>query len=446
MVEAKRKRGLWTLPWQQQYQEKTISAAQAVSLVRDHDVIALAGGSCIPEAFIEALTARGHEVHDVRLLLGFALKPYQFMEPEYKEHFDLETVFVGPMERHSIKQGITTYVPIHLQKLGQWLDVRRPNIVANAVTPPDGEGYMNRSLFAGLCHRRAFEAADTVIVEVNRNLPYLSGDDFKIHVSEVDYIIENDFPLIEIQDIEIAENERTIAGHIAEMIPNGSTIQLGLGGLANAVGYFLRDKKDLGVHAEVVSNSIMDLVRLGVANGSQKNFWPGKVLGCYCVGNQELWDFVNGNKDFVFSEVEYVNHPDIIGRNDNLISINNTLLVDLTGQAASESIGPMQYSGTGGQFNFVSGASLSRGGKSILALNSTFKDREGRLRSRIVPYLSPGTIVSTPRNDVDYVVTEYGAVNLRWQSVAERVRRLISVAHPDFRDILLYSAQCNHWI
>lgn len=446
MVNTRRPRGLYNIPWQRQYREKIVTREQAASLVENHDVIALAGGNCIPEGFMEALTVRGPELSDVSLLSGFTLKPYPFMEAKFKGHFHLETVFVGPMERDSIKCGLTSYVPIHLQKLGHWLDVRRPNIVANAVTAPDRDGFMNRSLFAGLCHRRAFESADKVIVEVNKNLPCLSGDDFKIHVSEVDYIIENDFPLIENRDIEITENEKNIAGYIAEMIPDGSTVQLGLGGLANAIGYFLRDKKDLGVHGEVVSNSIMDLVRLGVVNGSKKNFRPGKVLGCYCVGNQELWDFVNNNEEFVFSEVEYINDPEIIGKNDNLISINNSLIIDLTGQAASESIGSFQYSGTGGQFNFVSGASRSRGGKCILALNSVFKDGKGRLRSRIVPYLNPGTIVSTPRNDVEYIVTEYGVVNLRWQSVAERVKRLISIAHPQFRDILLYSAHCNHWI
>lgn len=446
MAEAGRKKREGAASWQHQYRDKLSSAAQAAQTVKNHDTIALGGGCCIPDAFVAALTNRGSELKDVSLLLGFTLKTYDFMDLQFKGNFNLETVFVGPMERNSIGQGITTYVPIHLQKLGQWLDSRRPRIVAAAVTPPDHDGYMNRSLFAGLSHRRAFENADTVIVEVNRNLPWLCGDDFKIHVSEVDYIIENDFPLVEIQDIKISETERTIAEHISKMIPDGSTIQLGLGGLANAVGYFLRDKNDLGVHAEVVSNSIMELVKLGVANGSKKNFMTGKVLGCYCVGNRQLWDYVCNNEGFVFAEVEYVNDPDIIGRNDNLISINNTLMIDLTGQAASESIGPRQYSGTGGQVNFVLGASISKGGKSILALNSTFKDREGQLKSRIVPLLSQGSIVSTSRNDVEYVVTEFGAVNLRWQSVAERVKRLISIAHPAFREELEYNARQMHWI
>lgn len=432
--------------WQQKYREKLCSAEDAARLVKDHDIIALAGGSCVPEAFVEALTRRAQELYDVTLLLGFAQKQYQLTEPGYKEHFKLETSFVGPMERECIKQGTTTYVPVHIQKLGQWLDARRPNIIANAVTPPDENGFMNRSLFAGLSHRRTFQNADKVIVEVNKRLPRLAGDDFKIHVSEVDFIIENDFPLTEIHDIPITDTEKTIAAYVANMIPDGSTIQLGLGGLANAVGYFLREKTNLGVHTEVVSNSIMELMKLGVINGSQKSLLPGKVVACYCTGNQELWDFVDRNDDFRFFEVEYVNDPRVIGRNDNLVSVNNTLMMDLTGQAASESIGPIQYSGTGGQVNFVHGASRSRGGKSILAFDSTFKDSDGQIKSRIVPYFPPATIVSTSRNDVEYAVTEFGVAYLRWQSVSERVKRLIAIAHPDFRDELSYQAQQYRWI
>jgi len=432
--------------WRREYQDKLCTAEEAAQLVKDHDVIAMAGGNSVPEGFAAALAARATELRDVTLLVGFALKHYDYMRPEFKENFNLETVFVGPMERNTIKQGITSYVPVHLQKLGQWLDARRPHIVANAVTPPDEFGYMNRSMYAGLCHRRAFESADQVIVEVNRHLPWLCGEDLKIHVSEVDHIIENDFELAEIHDIPITETEKIIAGHICEMVADGSTIQLGLGGLANAVGYFLREKKDLGVHAEVVSNSIMELMKLGVVNNSRKSFLPGKVLGCYCVGNQELWDYVDHNPDFVFAEVEYVNHPEIIGKNDNLVSINNTLMMDLTGQAGSESVGTVQYSGTGGQVNFVHGAARSRGGKSILALNATYRDDQGRLNSRILPVLPEGTIVTTPRTDVEYVVTEFGVANLRWQSVAGRVKALIGIAHPDFRDELRFAARKYGWI
>lgn len=432
--------------WQDSYQQKLSSAEDIAAMIKSGDIIAMGGGSCVPEAFADAMTARGKELSDLTLLVGFALKHYDFMKEEYRDNFHIETVFVGPMERTCIKKGLASYVPVHLQDLGRWLDNKRPNIVATMVSPPDENGYMNRSCFGGLLHRRAFEQADKVIVEVNSSAPYLCGDDYKIHVSEVDHIIENQYQLTEVQDIEISDKQKQIATIISDMIPNGSTIQLGLGGLANAVGYFLRDKKDLGLHAEVVSNSVMDLMKLGVVNGSKKNFMPGKVLGCYLVGNQELWDFVDHNEDFVFCEVEYINDPKIISSNDNLISINNTLMLDLTGQAASESIGTSQYSGTGGQVNFVKGATRSRGGKSILSLNSTFTDKEGKLQSRIVPTLPGGTIISTSRNDVEYIVTEFGAACLRWKSVADRVKELVNIAHPDFRDELLFQAKKEGWV
>ncbi len=220
------------------------------------------------------------------------------------------------------------------------------------------------------------------------------------------------------------------------MIPNGSTIQLGLGGLANAIGYFLRDKKDLGVHSEVIQNSFMDLMKLGVINGSQKNFNPGKVLATFCVGNKELWDFVDKNEDFLFTEVAYNNDPYVIAQNDNLVSVNNALMLDVTGQVAAESIREKQYSGTGGQNNFVQGALMSKGGKSIIALNSTFKDSEGKIKSRIVPFLPPGTIVST----------EFGVANVRFKSVAQRIEELIKISHPDFRDELNFQARKIGWL
>ncbi|NLJ73009.1 MAG: hypothetical protein GX333_08370 [Syntrophomonadaceae bacterium] len=294
--------------------------------------------------------------------------------------------------------------------------------------------------------RSVMEHTDTVIVEVNPKTPWLVGDVLKVHVSEVDYIIESDADLVEIPDIPITDIERTIAGYIADMIPNGATIQLGLGGLANAIGYFLRDKKDLGVHTEVVQKSFMDLMKLGVVNGSKKNFYPGKVLATFCVGDKELWDFVDKNDDFLFTEVEYNNNPYIIAQNDNLISVNNALMLDVTGQVAAESIREKQYSGTGGQNNFVQGALQSEGGKSIIALNSTYKDSAGKLKSRIVPFLPAGTIVSTSRNDIQYVVTEYGVANVRFKGVAQRVKELIKIAHPDFRDELTFQAKRIGWL
>ncbi|MEN6391407.1 MAG: acetyl-CoA hydrolase/transferase C-terminal domain-containing protein [Syntrophomonas sp.] len=446
MAENKKRDEIKNWPWREQYRAKLCSATDAAALVKDYDIIGLGGGCCIPEGFTAALAARGHELQQVTLLAGFALSRQPYMDLSLSEHFNLETVFVGPMERQSIREGIMSYVPIHLQQMGKWLEARQPTMVANAVSPPDERGFMSRSLYAGLSHRIAFEKAGKVIVEVNANLPRLNGDDLTVHVSEVDHIIENNYPLAPVQDMVISETEKAIAAHIVEFIPDGATVQLGLGGLPNAVGYFLRDKRDLGMHAEVISKSVMQLMKAGVVNGYRKSLQPGKVLGCFCVGDQELWDFAHENQDFIFHEVDYINNPEIIGLNDQLVSVNNALMIDLTGQAASESIGPMQFSGTGGQVNFVHGAARSLGGKSILALASTYKNGEGVMESRIMPVFPAGTITSTSRNDIQWVVTEYGAVDLRWKSIRERAKALIAIAHPDFRDRLAFEARKYRWL
>ncbi|HOQ09784.1 MAG TPA: acetyl-CoA hydrolase/transferase C-terminal domain-containing protein [Syntrophomonadaceae bacterium] len=432
--------------WKEEYQAKLMDAADAAALVKDNDVIMMPGGTCIPHDFSVALSNRVSELRNVTVCLGLALKLYDYMQPQYKEHIHIETPFVGPVERMCLEWKTAQYIPVHLNQLAEWMDCRKPNVTSFVVTPPDENGYMNRSCFGGLVPRRAIQRCDLVIAEVNPRTPWLVSDDLKIHVSEVDVILESDADLVEIPDIPITDVEKQIAQYIVEMIPDGSTVQLGLGGLANAIGYFLHDKKDLGVHTEVVQNSIMELMKSGVVNNSKKNIYPGITTGTFCVGDAKLWNYVNHNPKFWFMEVEKNNDPYFIGQHDNLISINNALMMDLTGQVASESIRHRQYSGTGGQVNFVWGARFSKGGKSIIALNSTFTDREGKLKSRIVPFLPAGTIVSTPRNDVEYIVTEYGVANLRYKSVGERVREMIRLSHPQFRDELLFQAKQIGWI
>lgn len=431
--------------WKDEYQSKLMTAEQAAALIQSNDVIMMPGGTCIPHDFSVAMSNRVTQLRNVTVCLGLALKFYEYMKPEYRENIHIETPFVGPMERMCLEWKTAQYIPVHLNQLALWMDYKEPNIATFVVTPPDENGYMNRSSFGGLVPRRAIAKTETVIVEVNSRTPWLNGDDFKIHVSEVDAILETDADLFEIPDIPITDVEREIARYIADMIPNGSTIQLGLGGLANAIGYFLHDKKDLGAHTEVVQNSFMELMELGVVNNSKKNFNPGKLCATFCVGDSRLWKYVDHNPNFLFTEVEYNNDPYIIAKNDNLVSVNNALTMDVTGQVGAESIRHRQYSGTGGQVNFTQGARMSKGGKCIMALNATFTDSTGKLKSRIVPFLPPGTIVSTSRNDVEYVVTEFGVANLRFKGISERIRAMINIAHPDFRDELLFQAKKIGW-
>jgi 4-hydroxybutyrate CoA-transferase len=441
VVSQKQNNGRQYQSWKDEYKSKLRSAEDLAAMIKSGDVILEPGGINIPHDFHVALSKRAHELNDVTICLGLALKLYDFMQPQFKHNIHIETPFVGPVERMLIEWGTASYVPQHLNQLGPWQVQRKPNITAMVVTPPDENGFFNRSCFGGLVPRDAIAKSDVVIVEVNPKTPWLEGEELKIHISEIDYICESDTDLVEIPDIPITEVERQIAAYITDMIPDGSTIQLGLGGLANAIGYFLLDKKDLGVHTEVVQKSFMDLVKAGVVNGSKKNFYPGKVLATFCVGDKELWDYVDHNSDFLFTEVAFNNDPQVIGKNDNLVSINNALCMDLTGQVGSESIRHRQYSGTGGQMNFLQGAAMSKGGKSIIAINSTWKDKQGNLRSSIVPFMPPGTIVTTPRTEVDYVITEYGVTNLKYKRVSERIKAMISIAHPDFRDELKSQAK-----
>ncbi|MGE5370440.1 MAG: acetyl-CoA hydrolase/transferase family protein [Solirubrobacterales bacterium] len=430
---------------QEEYQAKLRHPDELAAMINSGDTIMMPGGTTIPHEFNLSLAKRASELKDVTICLGLALKLYDFMQPEYKDNIRIETPFVGPVERMGLEWGTAAYIPTHLNKLGAWMDQKQGRVATFVCTPPDENGWLNRSAFGGLMPKRAIDRSDLVIVEINPKSPWLNGDAFKIHISEIDYLCESNSDPTEIPGIPITDVERQIAHYIADMIPDGSTIQLGLGGLADAIGYFLKDKKDLGVHTEVVQKSFMELMKLGVVNGSKKNFNPGKVMATFCVGDKELWDFVDHNDEFIFTEVEYNNDPRVIGQNDNLVSVNNALILDLTGQVGAESIRHRQYSGTGGQMNFVQGAGLSKGGKSIIALNATWKGKKDKLMSSIVPFMPPGTIVTTPRSEVEYVVTEFGVANLRFKNVSQRVKELINIAHPDFREDLKAQAK-RFWI
>ena len=434
------------MDWREEYNRRLCTADEAAKLFNSNDRIAIQGGTGIPPAFATAIAKRAPELRNVVFGQGFALAFHDYMKPEFKESFRVETVFMGPAERYCMGFGTVDFVPNHLGNLGRWIDETKFNKVAAVVTPPDENGYMNRSCFGGLCTRRMIDRAETLIVEVNDQTPWLCSDVFQVHVSQCDAIIEHSEPLFEIPEIPITPIEKDIAHIIADMIPDGSTIQLGLGGLANCIGYFLKEKNDLGVHTEVVSNSIMELVKCGAVNGSKKSILPGLVPYTFCVGTKELWAFMDHNETFMGFEIENVNDPGIIRQNDNMVSVNNALMVDLTGQVAAESIGTYQYSATGGQMNYVLGAQLAKNGKSIIALPSTRTDKEGKVHSRILSMFPQGTIVSTSRNDVQWVATEYGAVNLRNRSISWRVEQLINIAHPDFRDELTFQAKQLSWI
>jgi acyl-CoA hydrolase len=440
--------------WKEQYNRKVVTADEAVQVIRNRDHISLTGGANIPPAFEQAMCKLVIEknYNYVDVFASFMLAQHEFTKEQFKEKFNITSAFFGG-ERNYVKNGNVNFIPFHLGQMGNLMDDLQPRVFAFACGAPDEYGWMSRGCWGAWGSRRAFEnpSTETIVVEVNNKIPYLCGDGpdhLRIHVSEVDYIVENNFDWLQIKSIPSTNVEKAIAGHIAEMIEDGSCLQLGQGGLADAIGNFLVDagKKDIGIQSEVVTNSMANLMKLGIINNSKKNFHMGKVVAAFVVGDKDLWDFVDHNENFHFCEIEYVNNPLIIAKNDKVVSINNAMEVDLTGQVASEAIGPRQYTGTGGQFEWVTGAQHSNGGKSFIALNSTYKDKEGKLQSKIKVDLPLGSIVTTPRTSVQYIVTEYGVASMKFKSTRERAKGLINIAHPDFRDQLTFAAKKNGWL
>ncbi len=433
--------------WKEEYEDKLCSADEAAALIKSDDRIAMSGGTSVPYEFSRALSRRAGQIKNVGISMGYAMALFDYMKPENHESFYLETVFVGPMERICMDWGVCHYVPIHLGDTANYCHASNLNIAVARVTPPDEDGFMCRSNFASFLDLETIKKADYMIVEVNRYMPRLVAPEFKIHVSEVDRIIEHHEPIFEIPNIQITEAEQTMADYISDMIQDGSTVQLGFGGLPNAIGYNLRNKKHLSIYSEVATPAMKDLIECGALDGYGRTFMKGrKVAAGFCVGTRDFYDYVQNNEDFEFKLIGYINNPINIAKNDNLVAINNALMLDLTGQVASESIGPKQYSGTGGQVQFIWGAKFARNGKNILAINSTYTDKDGDLKSKIMPTFPENTVVTTSRNDVEYVVTEHGVAYLKYKSVLERTKALISIAHPDFRDELKFEAKKRSWL
>ena len=431
--------------WQRQYAALLTTAEEAAACVRDGDVLVMSASANWPYAFDAALTKHLRaiggrvEVNGLFLPLDTCL-----MAAENKDLVTFHSNFFSG-ERVLAPQGNIQFVPTHLSATGDWQASRHPRAAVITCSAPNEQGWMSRSLWGSDVSRQALEQAEVVIVEVNDHLPFFASDGeahMLFHVSEADMLLESSRPVAETPPVPTAEVDRVIAGHIAELVQDGACVQFGLGGLANAVGECLAyaGKKDLGIQTEVISSCVVDLMERGVINNSRKQTCTGRSAGAYFIGGRRLWDFARDNPAFCQKEIQWTNDARNIARNDNVVSINNAMEIDLTGQVNAESIGSRQYSGTGGQLEWVLGAQWSRGGKSILALRSSYRDKQGQLHSKIVPQLAPGTIVTTPRTCVQYVATEYGVADLRYKSVSERARALIAIAHPDFRAELARAA------
>ena len=427
--------------WQEQYRALRMTPAGAAALVRDGDTVVMTSSANWPYAVDGALAERLRAIRGhVELDALFAPLDTALLSAENTDLVDYNANFFSG-ERKLMEHGNVRFVPTHLSATGAWMASRKPRVAIITCSAPDENGWMSRSLWGAQVHRRVLEQAEVVIVEVNDQLPSFASDGeahMMFHVSEADAIVENSHFPAENPPAPADETDRRIAGYIADLVPDGACVQFGLGGLANAVGECLADagKKDLGIQSEVLSNCVVTLMEKGVINNSRKQTCPGRSVGAYFVGDKALWDFARYNPAFSFKEIDWVNDPRNIARNDRVVSVNNAMEIDLTGQVNAESVGPRQYSGTGGQLEWVLGAQWSREGKSIIALRSSYRDKQGTLHSKIVPQMAPGSIITTPRTCVQYVVTEYGVADLRYKSTLERAKALIAIAHPDFREEL----------
>ena len=427
--------------WQEQYRALRMTPAGAAALVRDGDTVVMTSSANWPYAVDGALAERLRAIRGhVELDALFAPLDTALLSAENTDLVDYNANFFSG-ERKLMEHGNVRFVPTHLSATGAWMASRKPRVAIITCSAPDENGWMSRSLWGAQVHRRVLEQAEVVIVEVNDQLPSFASDGeahMMFHVSEADAIVENSHFPAENPPAPADETDRRIAGYIADLVPDGACVQFGLGGLANAVGECLADagKKDLGIQSEVLSNCVVTLMEKGVINNSRKQTCPGRSVGAYFVGDKALWDFARDNPAFSFKEIDWVNDPRNIARNDRVVSVNNAMEIDLTGQVNAESVGPRQYSGTGGQLEWVLGAQWSREGKSIIALRASYRDKQGTLHSKIVPQMAPGSIITTPRTCVQYVVTEYGVADLRYKSTLERAKALIAIAHPDFREEL----------
>lgn len=426
--------------FQQEYRHKLVSVEEALSHIKDGAVLGAGAAANEPSALLGALHTLNGKVHGLRYYCGLGMRDYPFLSnPDCLQSFTNDCVFFMGPGRAAHRKGLMNAYPGNLHNAFQrWSEYHSLNVFMVAVTPMDEHGYFRMSMC--LIHEREMlEQADLVLVEVTPDMPVIYGEN-AIHISEIDYIVEGSGKLPEIPEGTATEVEQAIGANIAELVEDGDTIQFGIGGIPDSVGRCLMDKHDLGVHTEMITNSMLDLVEAGVITNRKKSLHKGKMIGTFTLGSRRLYEFLRENPSVALMPGRYVNHPSVVAQNDNMISINTTLNVDLFGQCASETIGSLQYSGSGGQSDTAIGALHGLHGRNVIALKSIAHTKNGDV-STIHAQLPKGSVVTLSRNDVDYIVTEYGVAPMRGRSVRERVNNLIAVAHPDYREELRKEAQ-----
>ena len=423
--------------WQSRYTKMIATPEEAVSSIRPGQRVFIGTGCAQPQELVRALVGRSGELADTEIVHLLTIGEAPYAERELTQCFTINSFFISENVRHIIQEGLGDYTPISLYDIPRLFQSGKLplDVALIQVTPPDQQGMCSLGISVDIV-KCAAENAGLVIAQVNPRMPRTRGDS-SLSVHDLDILVPVDVPLYEVKPPETTEITRRIGQHVAALLEDGSTIELGIGSIPHALVEFLKDKKDLGVHTEMLTDSVIDLIESGAVTGSCKTLDKGKIVASFCLGTRRLYDYIDDNPLFSFKPTEYVNDPYVIGKQNRMVSINVALEVDLTGQVCADSLGTKFFSGIGGQTNFNSGAGRSPGGRAIITMPSTALD--GKV-SRIVSRLSPGAGVVTPRGDVHYVVTEYGVAYLFGKSVKERALALISIAHPDFRSKLLKEA------
>ena len=436
------------MDWTTQYQSRVMSAEEAIKSIKSGTRIFMTGNVSVPQKLLGALVAHAPNLKDVEICQALSIGPSDYVDPAMYGHLRVNTLFISANVRKAVQEGRADFTPVLLSEFPLLFKnkILPVDVALIHVSPPDEHGFCSLGVEVGLTKSPA-ESAKIIIAEVNEQMPRTLGDSF-IHVSRLHHIVPVNYPVAELPMGGEGEDEtsKQIAGHIAELIPDGATMQMGIGAIPDAVLGFLGNKKDLGIHSEMFSDGVVRLVEAGVITNARKSLHPGKIVVGFVLGTQKLYSWVHDNPLCDFHRQEYVNDPFVIAQNDKMVAINSAIEVDLTGQVCADSIGTKFFSGVGGQLDFVYGASRSKGGVPIIALPSTATMRDGKMLSRIVNTLKVGAGVTTSRNHVQYVVTEYGVASLYGRSIRQRTRELIAVAHPDFRKDLEKQATELHYI
>jgi acyl-CoA hydrolase len=423
------------------YQQKRMSAAEAVRCVRDNDVILVPTGVGEPPSLLAELSEQRCSFRGVQVAQTLALRKFAYFDSETAQHVRHVAYFFGGASRPGGQQGWIDFIPAYFYELPLLIDrgLTPVDVVFSMASEMDANGCFSLSLGTDYT-MAAVSRARAVVLEVNPNVPFTHGN-CHIHISQVSALVESEEPILEVGLPKIGPVQEAIGQYVGELVPDGATLQIGYGGIPDAVVMQLTHKRDLGIHTEMIGDGIMTLVEAGVVTNRRKNYHPSKMVATFALGSRKLYQFMHRNPALEMHPVDFTNDPALAGLNDNLIAINATMQVDLIGQCGSESLGLTPYSGTGGQADFVRAANRSNGGKSFIVLPSTAKENS---ISRIVPALSPGTHVTTGKNDVNYVVSEYGVAQLRGKSAKQRAEALVGIAHPDFRGELREAARRMH--